>query len=388
MLGPFKALIEGNKKTIDYAGNRIFKKIRDVNNVEINEEYIERRIRNLAYPGRVWKSLVEINNTIYSSVAEYFKKKLRAKYVLVPLTSRMISSPGAVYGKEKLDYTQDTIPIKLKWFNEGSTFLTESSQLYLELYLLIDGIDHVFTINNSFRKELADFVHLPEFRHVEYEGHVSQTENEDIISGLLMKIIKNILMLNEEHLRTFLTKEDIRDLDNLTRSYGFKKIEFKKTLEILYNLTGDKKYLKFTSKYWGSWEEAFVSGYFNKILVVKEFPLLEVAFYHHAKGKVYDENSGKYVWIADNADFIFPNYKEIVGSGYRVDNIKELKWKAKLFNLPKKDYEPYFKSRTHPNYKPSSGFGLGWERLLHALLRMPTIVDVCYIPRIHSTSHP
>jgi len=285
MLGPFKALIEGNKKTIDYAGNRIFKKIRDVNNVEINEEYIERRIRNLAYPGRVWKSLVEINNTIYSSVVEYFKKKLRAKYVLVPLTSRMISSPGAVYGKEKLDYTQDTIPIKLKWFNEGSTFLTESSQLYLELYLLIDGIDHVFTINNSFRKELADFVHLPEFRHVEYEGHVPQTENEDIISGLLMKIIKNILMLNEEHLRTFLTKEDIRDLDSLTRSYGFKKIEFKKTLEILYNLTGDKKYLKFTSKYWGSWEEAFVSGYFNKILVVKEFPLLEVAFLSSRKRK-------------------------------------------------------------------------------------------------------
>jgi aspartyl/asparaginyl-tRNA synthetase len=50
--------------------------------------------------------------------------------------------------------------------------MAESSQFYLELTLLIQGVNQVFSIYNSFRKETSDPTHLSEFQHIEYEGKV------------------------------------------------------------------------------------------------------------------------------------------------------------------------------------------------------------------------
>jgi len=114
------------------------------------------------------------------------------------------------------------------------------------------------------------------------------------------------------------------------------------------------------------------------MVIIKEFPLLEVPFYHA-------RIDGKIPAVADNADFIWPRYREVVGSGHRVRSIKELTEKAKIFNLPKKDYEPYLASRKTENYRETSGFGLGWERLLQGLLEMPTIWSLSHFPRIDKT---
>jgi len=50
--------------------------------------------------------------------------------------------------------------------------MAESSQFYLELILLIQKSEHVFSVYNSFRKEPSDATHLSEFQHIEYEGKV------------------------------------------------------------------------------------------------------------------------------------------------------------------------------------------------------------------------
>ena len=330
---------------------------------------------------------MNINNTIYVKTVEYLEK-LGAKFVSLPLTTRMISSPGAVYGKEKLDYTQDTVPIKLKWFNVGTVYLSESSQLYLELALAIEGVDHVFSIYNSFRKEEADVTHLSEFHHIEYEGHVDQEENEKIARNLTKYLINNLLTDNQDDLKIFLTKEDLDELEKFTKNEYYKRITLKKALEILYQETGDKKYEKFTSMYWSFWEEVFITNYLDSIVLVREFPMLEVAFYHKPLKKEYDPVTEKEVWVVDNTDFVFSGYREYIGSGHRIETIKELEWKAEIFNLPKNDYESYYFVRSLPTYKPSSGFGMGWERFIQGLLKMPTIIDVCLFPRVHFTIKP
>jgi aspartyl/asparaginyl-tRNA synthetase len=90
----------------------------------------------------------------------------------LPITTRMISSPGALTGT----ISSDVDPFQIKFFNKD-TFLTQSSQLYLEFAITNPGIDRVFCWEKSFRRERADFRHLPEFTHVEFEANIPFQEN-------------------------------------------------------------------------------------------------------------------------------------------------------------------------------------------------------------------
>jgi asparaginyl-tRNA synthetase len=46
-------------------------------------------------------------------------------------------------------------------------------------------------------------------------------------------------------------------------------------------------------------------------------------------------------------------------------------------------YKPYIEIRNLPNYTPTSGFGLGWERFMQGLLKLPTIGDGAIFARMH-----
>mgnify|MGYP001610059883 FL=1 len=137
----------------------------------------------------------------------------------------------------------------------------------------------------------------------------------------------------------------------------------------------------FSLKNFGFWEEVKLTEIFKNMVIIKEFPFLEVPFYH----AVVNNKEPK---VANNADFIWPGYREILGSGHRVRTEKELKEKAKIFNLPKEDYAPYLQTRKLDKYKPTSGFGLGWERILQGLLEMPFIWSAVHFPRIDKTLRP
>ena len=155
----------------------------------------------------------------------------------------------------------------------------------------------------------------------------------------------------------------------------------KKVLELLFKETGEEKYKEFTLRNFGSWEEVKITEILGNMILIKEFPLLEVPFYH----AIVD---GKNPIVANNSDIIWPGYREILGSGHRVRSEEELDEKAKIFNLPQEDYAPYMKTRKLKNYKETSGFGLGWERILQGLLEMPFIWSASQFPRVDKTLQP
>lgn len=205
MFGPYTA---NKDKTISYNGNKIFGPIKDICSSEVSLEEIKNRVNQFCSDG-MWKHISKINNQINLSANLYFQE-INAMFTLLPLTTRMISSPGAVYGKEAINYTTDTCPITLKWFDlPKEAFLSESSQIYLELCLMQKEIERVYSIYNSFRKERADATHLSEFHHIEFEGKVNQDENENIALGLIKRIIDDLLKNNREDLDYFLEKEKI-----------------------------------------------------------------------------------------------------------------------------------------------------------------------------------
>ncbi|MEM2956564.1 MAG: amino acid--tRNA ligase-related protein [Candidatus Pacearchaeota archaeon] len=175
MLGPYCA---NKDKTMSYRGNKIFRPIKNVLEFDVPIDEIKNRVGSLKN-NDMWFHLSKINHSINKSANNFFDKQ-GALFVNLPLTTRMISSPGAVYGKYKLNYTTDTCPITLKWFDlPKKVFLSESSQIYLELALLQKNIDKVYSIYNSFRKERADATHLSEFHHIEFEGKINQEEKEN-----------------------------------------------------------------------------------------------------------------------------------------------------------------------------------------------------------------
>ncbi len=378
MLGPYSANVDG---TISYNGNKIFPVLNDVDSVEISVQEIENRVIQFD-EDPMWEHISKINHQINISANEFFNN-LGALFTILPLTTRMISSPGAVYGKESINYTTDTSPITLKWFDLIETsFLSESSQIYLELSMIQRNVDHVYSIYNSFRKEKADATHLSEFHHIEYEGKVDQKTNEKTALFLVKKIILDLLEKNKENLSFFLTDEKLANLENLAKNISqIPQITFKEALNILYEDTKDEKYLKFTLKHFGSWEEIKLTEILENMVLIKEFPLLEVPFYHA-------QINGREFPVADNSDIIWPGYREFIGSGHRVRSEKELEEKSEIFNLPKEDYQPYLQTRKLKKYKETSGFGLGWERLVQGLLEMPFIWSASQFPRIDKTLKP
>lgn len=376
MVRPYKT----NGNEIKYVGNKIFSTINGVLDSNYDVKEFEERVKSFNNED-FWTNIAKINDRVFLSVVEYFSK-LNATFTLLPLTTRMISSPGAVYGKEAISYTTDTCPITLEWFNVQKTaFLSESSQIYLELALVQKGINQVYSVYNSFRKEEADATHLSEFHHVEYEGNVSQEENQIIAFNMIRKIIEDLIEYNLEDLKVFLDSEDIEELLKIKNMKELKIITFKEALNTLYEDTKDEKYKEFTLKHFGSWEEIRLTEIFDSILGIREFPLLEVPFYH----AVVDGSSPK---VANCLDIIWPGYREILGSGHRVRSIKELEDKAEIFSLPKDDYTPYLQSRQFDSYKVSSGFGLGWERLIQGILKMPFIWSASQFPRVDKTLKP
>ncbi|MCL4379087.1 MAG: asparagine--tRNA ligase [Candidatus Marsarchaeota archaeon] len=365
--------------TLGYGGNKIYKPLKKISGI-IATNAFENRLSELR-ENKFWYHIVRINHRINKAANDYFND-LGSQFALLPLTTRMISSPGAIYGKEHIDYTSDTVPIKLKWFDlDRDVFLAESSQIYLELYLMINGIDSVYSIYNSFRKEPADHTHLSEFHHIEYEGKVSQAENKKIILNLLARIAKELLSHNKDDLAFFLEDDDIDELKRLADKRLGKEITFEQALDILYMATKDEKYKKFSTQNFGTWEEVKLTSELDDMAIISEFPLYEVAFYHAPISR-----SGSQV--AENTDFIWPYYREVVGCGHRVRSLDELLKKAKVFNLPLEDYKYYLESRKSKNYKETSGFGVGWERLLQGMLKMPYIYSASTFPRVHSTIYP
>jgi asparaginyl-tRNA synthetase len=133
----------------------------------------------------------------------------------------------------------------------------------------------------------------------------------------------------------------------------------------------------------GAWEEILITQIFGGHVLVTNFPMLQIPFYHEiAKRKVNG------IPVAENADLILQGYRETVGSGVRVAKPEVLAEKARIFNLPLEDYKPYLETRKIKNYKQTAGFGLGWQRFTQWLLRLPYIWETTPTPRGHTIPSP
>jgi len=377
MLGCYTA--ESGK--IRYIGNNVSEQIANVRDVSFAPRKAAELVRGFKNNPQ-YLHLHNIDNAVHQAATSYFYG-MGAEWCNLPLTTKMISSPGEVYAGKQLDYTSDALPVSLEWFDEGSIFLAESSQFYLEMRLLIPEVQRVFSIYNSFRKEKADFSHLAEFQHIEFEGKVSFEENIEVMIGLLRALTDHIVKNNASDLAYYLSDEDVSDLSQSFDDKNIERLTFTEAMKILRESLGDSKYKKVTLAHFGSYEEVALTRIVGKHCLVSEYPLEEIPFYHDAS---FTDVSGKK--FAKNADFILLGGREVIGSGQRITSLDAIREKAKFFNLPVEDYEPYIKMREIEGFQATCGFGLGWQRYTQWLLQLPFIWDATHIPRGHHSPRP
>ena len=348
----------------------------------IKTELLNNRI-NRVKNEKMFYHLSKIDNAIFMSTVQYFHS-LNAQWLNLPLTTLMISSPGEVYAWQTLDYTTDTLPVELpNWFDGSKRiFLSESSQFYLELWLLIKNIDQVFSIYNSFRKEKSDATHLSEFQHIEYEWKVDLEWNIKVFMWLFEHIFNHIIKNNKEDLLFFISEEELNKKIQFVKNEP-KRITFREALDLLYKDTNNEKYKEFSLKNFGSWEEVRLTEILEANVIVTEFTMLQIPFYH-----AIAEKEVNWVPVAKNADFILYGFRETIWAWERIKDKNVLLKKAEIFNLPENDYLPYLQTRDFEDYVTTSGFGLGWQRLVQWLTNQPYIYEATIFPRTHLIPNP
>lgn len=377
--GPFTAELDGR---IAYQGNRLFQPVPDIR-VEKPHPAPWGDVATILSRREYVRHLALIDSQVFRTATSYLSDTAQALWANLPLTTKMISSPGAVYRGQQLNYTTDTLPLEIPdWFSTGErVFLSESSQLYLELLIAGSDVERAFSIYNSFRKERSDFSHLTEFQHIEFEGKLGLSDLKKIIGNLVDRIIVDLLENCPESLLYFLRDDQIVDLE-ASFSTRLNTLTFEDAMRHLARSTGKSKYQELSLANFGAWEEIYLTDLVGGHLCVEGFPLLQIPFYHA------ESDAGGAARRAKNADVIFSGYREVVGAGERIKSKEALLEKARIFHLPMEDYEPYLISRDLPDYQTTSGFGLGWQRLLQWVLKVPTIADATVFPRTHLLPHP
>ncbi|MDO8729208.1 MAG: amino acid--tRNA ligase-related protein [bacterium] len=321
-----------------------------------------------------FRSLIILRHYIKVVSDYYFGVECGAKNIDLFMLTPSISSPAGP-GSDS-----EAIPIK---FGKYDSNLVDSSQFGFEP-LLLNGIDKVYCYLPSIRGEKPDKRHLNQFFHCEAEikGDIEQLI---LIIEEYIKILAEALILMPNILeRVSLNfKKSMASFNKILGLERFPKITFDEAANALME-NGNKTLVKVTRLGRNISSEGEIKlaeiFNFNTPFWVRNYDRDRVAFYHKPDPK----NSNKVI----NADLIFPPIikeafgGEIVGCGQRQDDCQEIRDSLARQNINSGPYEWYLNLRKLPNYKTTSGFGLGIERFITWSLCRDDIKNSILYPRL------
>jgi len=251
-------------------------------------------------------------------------------------------------------------------------FLSQSGQLYMEAAAMALG--KVYCFGPTFRAEKSKTRrHLTEFWMLEPEiAYITFEENMRLQEDMITYVIKDVLKNRKDELD--IIERDTSLLEKVEPP--FPKIYYKEALEIL------KKHGKAVE--WGDdfggEEETILADTFNKPVFVHHFPVDAKAFY--MKPDPEEPNT------VLAADLLAPEgYGEIIGGSQRIDDHDLLLEKIKENNLSEEDYRWYLDLRKYGSV-PHGGFGIGIERTVAWIAKLPHVRETIPFPRLLGKIYP
>ncbi|MHA1978599.1 MAG: asparagine--tRNA ligase [Candidatus Hodarchaeales archaeon] len=255
---------------------------------------------------------------------------------------------------------------------EQEAYLTQSSQLYLETVL--PSLGNVFCVLPSFRAEKSRTRrHLTEYTHIEAE--MPWYEFDDLLEFMEDMII-----------HVYKTALDIPILKSFNKEVTlpkkpFERVSYEKAIDLLreYEIKGEAgKYLEYGDDVTEGPERALVDK-IGKPSFLTHFPTGMKPFYM----KINKDNPE----VMNAADLLLPNVGEIIGASQREDDYDVLLGRMKEEGLDPAPYYWYLDQRKYGTV-PHSGFGLGLERTVQALLNLDHIREACLYPRLINRATP
>lgn len=321
-----------------------------------------------------FKALITLRHYVKIISDYYFSVQQEAKNVDLFMLTPSISSPTGP-GSDS-----ESIPIKFGQYNSN---LVDSSQFGFEP-LLLNDFDKVYCYLPSMRGENPDKRHLNQFFHCEVEIKGDIKLLIPIIEGYVKILSEAFLFMPNILERLSLDfKKTESSLNKIIKSKEFPEITFDESIDALVE-SGNKNLVNFTE--FGrdilSEGEIKLAEIFNfkTPFWIRDYDRDRVPFYQKPDPK----NSNKII----NGDLIFPPIikdsfgGEIIGCGQRQDNSQEIVDSLTRQKISAKHYEWYINLRRLPNYKTTSGFGLGVERFITWSLCRDDIKDAIIYPRL------
>ena len=159
--------------------------------------------------------------------------------------------------------------------------------------------------------------------------------------------------------------------------HEFVRLTYTEAIDILRNSNYNKKgKFQYPVTGWGvdlqsEHERYLVEKHFKKPVILTDYPKEIKAFY------MKQNEDGKTVRAMD---VLFPGIGEIIGGSERETDINKILDRMHEVGIPEESMNWYLDSRRFGSV-PHSGYGLGFERLLHFITGMTNIRDVIPFPR-------
>jgi asparaginyl-tRNA synthetase len=263
-----------------------------------------------------------------------------------------IFTPNAVEGTTDL--------FEVKYFDEKA-YLSQSGQLYQEA--TSSALGKTYCFGPTFRSEKSKTRrHLTEFWMLEAEAsYMDWTENIQLQEDMVVHIVKKVLADRRDDLKTL--ERDTAPLEKVAEG-GFPRLAHAEAVKKLQELGSDIK----AGDDLGADDETLLTREYDKPIFIHHYPAEIKAFYM----KPDPEDPTR----ALNDDLLAPEgYGEIIGGSQRIDDLALLEQRIAEHKLPKEAFEWYLDLRRYGSV-PHSGFGIGLER---------TVAWICKLPHVRET---
>lgn len=330
-----------------------------------------REIAHLRPRTNTFSAIMRVRSKIAFLLHEFFNKN-NFYWISSPIIT---SNDGEGAGEAFLVKTNE----KEEFFGTQAT-LSVTGQLQGEAYA--QSFQKIYTFGPTFRAEKSHTSrHAAEFWMVEPEIAFCDLNGLfDLIENMLIYVVKGYLNECKDEI-DFLQKNYDKNLEqklNQIIKGGFNKISYTEAIEILKNAVKNNHTFIEKNIEWGidlasEHEKYICEDYFNGPTFVYNYPKQIKAFY------MFQNDDDKTVAAVD---LLVPGIGELVGGSQRESSFEKLLSRCNQLNMDLKPLEWYINLRKY-GYYMSSGFGLGFERLIMYLTGIHNIRDVIPFPRNH-----
>ncbi len=305
---------------------------------------------------RQW-AILRIRNQIILALNEYLQKN-----AFVKIDSPIIT-PSACEGTTTL--------FEIDYFGEKA-YLSQSGQLYLEA--AIGSVGRCYDFGPVLRPEKSKTRrHLIEFWMMDAEAAFVEFDEilkieEEMIQHTVQSVLANCMMELQ------ILERDTKPLKAIKRP--FVRITYKEAVQILNKLGSDIK----VGSDFGNDDETILMNHYKTPVFITHYPAEVKAFY--AKKDPHDDS------YSLTADLLAPEgYGEVIGGGEREWEYKKLVTEIKKRNFDMKEYDWYLDLRKYGSV-PHSGFGIGLERMVARICKLPHVRETIPFPRLLGRFRP